>query len=369
MHRSDTIAIAKLAQASRGSTLAAPFNLKDSRDSSRRSHLSLPGHKHHHHSHHHGHHRHSSRSSKHGGDDKETKSAVLPTTRPSYPDGARSGNNASGSTNGGSGIGNDARDLVSPSVVAEYDASVRRVSSRVVRPEDVVKERARRKRREEQLRNALHALSEQSMATTRRLDDTYYSILEKLSGLHSTIDGLQELSTLTKKLGDEFASDADELVDEMSNSLDSIGDFESQARLLEEFEARIVAGKEKAARLNERLEAARKRVEQREKLEEEWRTSVNRRLRIFWSVLGGFVALILVAYLVYGIRTQKQLDPASRHALSLANHSIVLEDVVPPPVREVLESVHSSSTSTSIPSPPTSNSASHDERLHVFDEL
>lgn len=160
MHRSDTIAIAKLAQASRGSTLAAPFNLKDSRDSSRRSHLSLPGHKHHHHSHHHGHHRHSSRSSKHGGDDKETKSAVLPTTRPSYPDGARSGNNASGSTNGGSGIGNDARDLVSPSVVAEYDASVRRVSSRVVRPEDVVKERARRKRREEYVVCSAQTLSQ-----------------------------------------------------------------------------------------------------------------------------------------------------------------------------------------------------------------
>lgn len=117
------------------------------------------------------------------------------------------------------------------------------------------------------------------MTTTRRLDDTYYSILEKVSGLHNTIDGLQELSTLTKKLGDEFTSDADELVDEVNNSLDSIGDFESQARLLEEFEARIVTGKEKAARLNERLEAARKRVDERERLEEEWRTSVNRKFR------------------------------------------------------------------------------------------
>lgn len=114
------------------------------------------------------------------------------------------------------------------------------------------------------------------MSTTRRLDDTYYSILEKVSHLHSTIDGLQELLTLTKKLGDEFASDGDELVDEVNNSLDSIGDFESQARLLEDFEARITAGKEKAARLNERLETARKRVEGREKLEEEWRASVNR---------------------------------------------------------------------------------------------
>lgn len=121
------------------------------------------------------------------------------------------------------------------------------------------------------------------MTTTRRLDDTYYSILEKVSGLHNTIDGLQELSMLTKKLGDEFTSDADELVDEVNNSLDSIGDFESQARLLEEFEARIVTGKEKAARLNERLEAARKRVDERERLEEEWRTSVNRKFTEVFS--------------------------------------------------------------------------------------
>lgn len=149
MHRSDTIAIAKLAQAGRSTTLASPFNLKETRDSSKRSHLSLPGHKHHHHSHHHRHHHHSSRSSKYGGDEKEIKSAVLPTSRPSFPDVVKPTNNASGSTSGASGSGNDAKDLVSSSVVAEYDASVRHVSSRVVRPEDVVKERTRQKRREE----------------------------------------------------------------------------------------------------------------------------------------------------------------------------------------------------------------------------
>ncbi|KAK7725088.1 hypothetical protein SLS57_004001 [Botryosphaeria dothidea] len=370
MHRSDTIAIAKLAQAGRSTTLAAPFNLKETRDSSKRSHLSLPGHKHHHHSHHHRHHHHSSRSSKYGGDEKEIKSAVLPTSRPSFPDVVKPTNNASGSTSGASGSGNDAKDLVSSSVVAEYDASVRHVSSRVVRPEDVVKERTRQKRREEQLRNALHALSEQSMTTTRRLDDTYYSILEKVSGLHNTIDGLQELSMLTKKLGDEFTSDADELVDEVNNSLDSIGDFESQARLLEEFEARIVTGKEKAARLNERLEAARKRVDERERLEEEWRTSVNRRLRIFWSVLAGLAAFLLIVYIAYGIRTQKRAGPVSNGNSSEANnHSISLENDVPPSIRQILESVHSTSASTSPPPPLASNPTSDDERLHVFDEL
>lgn len=134
-----------------------------------------------------------------------------------------------------------------------------------------------------QLRTALRVLDEQSMATTRRLDDTYYSILEKVASLHGTIGGLQELSTLTKRLRAGFAADAAELVDEVDGSLDGIGDFAAQARLLEEFEARIAAGKERAARLNERLDAARKRVDERERMEEEWRTSVNRKsFAVFW---------------------------------------------------------------------------------------
>ncbi|GME54688.1 hypothetical protein GTA08_BOTSDO02422 [Neofusicoccum parvum] len=376
MHRSDTIAIAKLAQTGRSSTLAAPFNLKESlagkpdRDSSRRSHL-LHSHKHHHHAHHgHHHHRHPHRSSKYGGDEKEIKSAVLPPSRTPFADPALEGNGGS-TKSGGSGSGNDLRDLVSPSVVAEYDAGMRRVSSRVVRPEDVARERARQKQREEQLRAALHALDEQSMATTRHLDDTYYAILEKVAGLHGTIDGLQELSTLTRKLGHEFAQDADDVVDEVNHSLDGIGDFEAQARLLGEFEARIAAGKEKAARLNERLERARKRVEERERLEEEWRASVNRRLRIFWGVLAAVTALFLVVYVVYGIRTQKQRDAAAPGAnVSRANHSVDLDSVVvPPPVREILDSVRSSPATSKSPPPLVSDAVAQDERLHVFDEL
>ncbi|KAF9633734.1 hypothetical protein BFW01_g4628 [Lasiodiplodia theobromae] len=276
---------------------------------------------------------------------------------------------ANSSTSGGSGSAND---LVSPSVVAEYDQGVRRVASRVIKPEDVSRERARQRQRDEQLRTALRVLDEQSMATTRRLDDTYYSILEKVASLHGTIGGLQELSTLTKRLRAGFAADAAELVDEVDGSLDGIGDFAAQARLLEEFEARIAAGKERAARLNERLDAARKRVDERERMEEEWRTSVNRRLRIFWSVLAAMVALFLVGYIVYGIRTQGAGEAVSNttNATAKRNFSVDLENVVvPPPVRDILDSVHSSPSSATTPSPLTSNAASDDEILHVFDEL
>ncbi|KAL0254402.1 hypothetical protein SLS55_009877 [Diplodia seriata] len=373
MHRSDSTTIAKLAQTGRSSTLAASFSSKPDRDPIKRSHLSLHGHKHHSHHHHHHHRR---RSSKYGGDDKEIKSAVLPAPRSHIPDvslvrpadSADARLNPNGSTSGTSGSANDSKDLVSPSVMAEYEHNARHMSSRVVKPEDVSRERALQKQREGQLRNALRVLDEQSMTTTRRLDDTYYSILEKVAGLHGTIGDLQELSTMTKRLRAEFAGDADELVDEVDGSLDAIGDFAAQARLLEEFEARIVAGKEKAARLNERLDAARKRVDERERLDEEWRTSVNRRLRIFWSVLAALVALFLVGYIVYGIRTQ---GTASRAATTAKhNFSINLENVVvPPPVREILEKVHSSSQSATTPQSPTSSPASDDERLHVFDEL
>lgn len=145
MHRSDSIAIAKLAQTGRSSTLAAPFGTKQERDPSiKRSHLSLHGHKHHSHHHHH-HHRHASRSSKYGGDEKEIKSAVLPTVRPQFPE-INVVKPANSSTSGGSGSAND---LVSPSVVAEYDQGVRRVASRVVKPEDVSRERACQRQRDE----------------------------------------------------------------------------------------------------------------------------------------------------------------------------------------------------------------------------
>ncbi|OJD29278.1 uncharacterized protein BKCO1_8500016 [Diplodia corticola] len=368
MHRSDSNTIAKLAQTGRSSTLAA----KPDRDSTlKRSHLSLHGHKHH--SHHH--HRHGSRSAKYGADDKEIKSAVLPAPRSQFPDinVVRSANSADTRSNptGSASSANDSKDLVSPSVISDYDRNARHLSSRVVKPEDVARERARQKQREGQLRNALRVLDEQSMATTRRLDDTYYSILEKVAGLHGTIGGLQELSTMTQRLRAEFAADADDLVDEVDGSLDAIGDFDAQARLLEEFEARIVAGKEKAARLNERLDAARKRVDEREKLDEEWRASVNRRLRIFWSVLAALVALFLVGYIVYGIRTQgTAASRAATNGTTKHNFSIDLENVVvPPPVREILEEVHSSSQSATTTQPPTSDAASDDERLHVFDEL
>ncbi|KAK8203922.1 hypothetical protein HDK77DRAFT_82053 [Phyllosticta capitalensis] len=356
-HISVPVGLAKLQQSGRSSTFAAPPSKE-----SRRSHLGL-----HHHKHHHGHHHHSHRDKY--AEDREIKSAILPTGKTGFGDLVKPGKEKDKDLKTTTSPGDGSTSTKEGSLTALNEAlehGFPRVPTKMVRPEDVEKERALRKLREEQLQSALDTLSEQSMATTRRLDDTYYSILEKVSGLRSMIDHLQELSSLTKDLRDEFATDADDLAEEVNNSLDSIGDFKAQALQLDDFEARIVLSKEKARLLRVRLDAAKKRVDQREKLEEEWRIKTSRRLRMLWGILGALAALFLVSYILYGIRSQSA-DVAE--SLLSSNKSVDYD--LPSSVREVFQSLHSSqSTPTYQPSMTSEGMGQGDSGpLRVLDEL
>jgi hypothetical protein len=122
------------------------------------------------------------------------------------------------------------------------------------------------------LRNALKSLSDQSLKTSRRLDDTYYSILEKVSVLRQTIGSLQELSGLTKELRENFESDTKELIDDVQGQFDSFENFDSQQQQIVVLEERIRAGKEKADMLVGRLAKAKERVDARAQSESEWQS-------------------------------------------------------------------------------------------------
>jgi hypothetical protein len=126
------------------------------------------------------------------------------------------------------------------------------------------------------LRIALHSLSDQSLKTSRRLDDTYYSILEKVSVLRQTIGTLQELSGLTKELHENFEADTKELLEDVGGQFDSFNNFDPQQQHITALEERIVAGRDKAAALNERLAKAKERVDARAKSEVEWNTTSTR---------------------------------------------------------------------------------------------
>lgn len=120
------------------------------------------------------------------------------------------------------------------------------------------------------LRTALKSLSDQSLKTSRRLDDTYYSILEKVSVLRHTIGSLQELSGLTKELHENFESDTKELVEDVRGQFDGFDNFDTQQQQIVSLEDRIQVGKTKADSLTERLAKAKERVDARAQAEVEW---------------------------------------------------------------------------------------------------
>lgn len=126
------------------------------------------------------------------------------------------------------------------------------------------------------LRAALQSLSDQSLKTSRRLDDTYYSILEKVSTLHQTISTLQELSGLTKELHGNFDTDAQDLLDDVQTQFHHADNFDTQEKQVRALEERIAAGKERADRLTARLQEAKERVDKRAKSEAQWEASTNR---------------------------------------------------------------------------------------------
>src|SRR5437016_3208943 len=110
----------------------------------------------------------------------------------------------------------------------------------------------------------LNALSN---TTTRRLDNTYYSILEKLSMLQSTISSLKELANMTRALKTDFKAESDEVVSDVSAQLDTFSDFSEQEKRIEALQERIKKGREKIKVLANRVDVVKERVEGWERAE------------------------------------------------------------------------------------------------------
>lgn len=118
-----------------------------------------------------------------------------------------------------------------------------------------------------ELRSSFQNLSDQSIKTSRLLDDTYYSLLERVAQCRQTIGSLQELANLTQELHHTFESDTKELVEDVQGQFESFGGFKAQQEHVAALEERIIAGKDKADALNARLEEARRRIDARTELE------------------------------------------------------------------------------------------------------
>jgi chromosome segregation ATPase len=126
------------------------------------------------------------------------------------------------------------------------------------------------------------------MESVNKLDVVYYSILERLSSLQSTIGGLQDLATQTKDLRETFDDDAKAIKKDIGKQVVAFGSFSKQKAKIEKLELRIRDGRTRTERLTERLEVARDRVQLLETQEAEVQASISCRckgLTISWHLL------------------------------------------------------------------------------------
>lgn len=130
---------------------------------------------------------------------------------------------------------------------------------------------------------------------TRRLDYTYYNLLEKLTALTSTIASFRELSTSTLTLSNDFERETTGLDQEIRKQIGDLNELHPQTQRIESLEGRMRAGRQKAEELGNRLENIRSDIEEWERREMEWQARVGRRLRIFWAVIACSILVLLAA--------------------------------------------------------------------------
>jgi hypothetical protein len=141
-------------------------------------------------------------------------------------------------------------------------------------------------------------LNTQSNNTTRRLDGTYYSVLEKVSILQTAITSLKELATMARQLNKEFKTESEEVTGEFQTQLDTFDDFEEQQKKVAYLAGRVNQGRDKIKELSGRVELVRQRVTSWELAEQEWQENTRKRLRILWILMGIIMAALVAVMII-----------------------------------------------------------------------
>lgn len=183
------------------------------------------------------------------------------------------------------------------------DSPLMGMDKRPLRTGEVKEERERGVLRANELRNALLGLNTLSNNTTRRLDNSYYSVLEKLSVLQSTITSLKELAGMTKGLNQEFKDDSQDLVRDVQAQLEGFEEFKEQEKRITDLQRRVKAGRERTKLLGERVDVVKNRVDGWEKAEGEWQERTRKNFRILWVVVS------VVTTVVFAVVVLRYMPP------------------------------------------------------------
>jgi len=204
------------------------------------------------------------------------------------------------------------------------------------------------------------------MATTRRFEDTYYSVLEKLGTLQSTIVALKELAGLSREMNLAFTTEAEELVTDVSSQLDGFGQFEDQQRRIDKLQSRISAGRDRIKILSKRVDVVGERIENWEKADKEWQERTRKRLKAVWVV----TSILLFIFLALFLSVQYAPESLEHATMRLANDSLnTLRNVTGSNTSQSWAKSSGSESRDATNSTGTEDLTSPSDLLRVFDEL
>lgn len=133
---------------------------------------------------------------------------------------------------------------------------------------------------------------------TRRLDYTYYNLLEKITALNSTIGSFQELSDSASTLFNDFEGETAGLDQEIRKQINDLNGFEPQIRKVDALDERMKKSRQRVEELGKRLQAVREQIDSWEEREAEWQTRISRRLRIFSAIMCSAVLVLVLGLVV-----------------------------------------------------------------------
>ncbi|KAG6112857.1 hypothetical protein E4U13_004095 [Claviceps humidiphila] len=150
------------------------------------------------------------------------------------------------------------------------------------------------------LKQSLLDLNSFSTTMTKRLDDTYYSVLERMSTLERTITSLQGLAQTSHDICNTFDKQARDLESDIIRQLSAAGRFDEKQARIAGLQKRIHEARDKIAALASRVDEVQRAVERWEQADKRWQERTRKRLKIIWSATTVFALIVLA--LVIGVK-------------------------------------------------------------------
>ncbi|WZH44975.1 Septum formation initiator domain-containing protein [Fusarium acuminatum] len=221
----------------------------------------------------------------------------------------------------------------------------------------------------EGLKQSLVELGTFSTSTARRLDETYYAVLQKMSTLQSTVSALKELAEESQSIHRNFEKDACEIENDITSQIAAMGQFKEHQDNIESLQTRVQDGRARIRALSDRVDIVREQVEHWERLDKKSQEKTRLRLRAIMVC----ITIVFLAVLVLFFGAQY----VSRHGGFLGS-----DGSSTPRVAESIIESHKEAGHTALPlrrhekgdSPYLKRKQAHahtrrGEELRAFDEL